>query len=143
MMFLVWLPFCTYTSSVRPHLEYASMVWNPYTSSDINLLEAVQNQAALDSCHLGSCLGSKSSHTCLSELKWPSLEPISLLIISIACYVIWIHFYLLTVSNQLKFCNQVPWSKIWDRSELKFSPQSFIIDQNSLWNWYLKPDHIH
>ena len=88
MMFLVWLPFCTYTSAVRPYLGYASMVWNLYTSSDINLLEAVQNQTALDSCHLGSCLGSKSSHTCLSGMKWPSLEPISLLIISIACYVI-------------------------------------------------------
>ena len=35
-----------YISVVRPHLEYASIVWNAYTSSDIKLLEAVQNRVA-------------------------------------------------------------------------------------------------
>ena len=35
-----------YTSIVTPHLEYASIVWSPYTSVDINLLEAVQIWAA-------------------------------------------------------------------------------------------------
>ena len=35
-----------YTSIVRPHLEYASIVWSPYTSTNINLLETIQNQAA-------------------------------------------------------------------------------------------------
>ena len=31
-----------YTSLVRPHLEYASPVWNPYKSKDITMLESVQ-----------------------------------------------------------------------------------------------------
>ena len=65
-----------YTSIVRPYLEYASIVWNPYTSSDTNLLEAVQNRAARWICATwdhATYSWSKSSHTCLSELKWPSL----------------------------------------------------------------------
>ena len=65
-----------YTSIVRPHLEYASIVWNPYTSSDTNLLAAVQNRAACWICATwdhATYSWSKSSHTCLSELKWPSL----------------------------------------------------------------------
>jgi len=31
-----------YTSLVRPHLEYASPLWNPYKSKDIMMLENVQ-----------------------------------------------------------------------------------------------------
>ena len=34
-----------YTSLVRPHLEFASPVWNPYQSGDIELLERVQRRA--------------------------------------------------------------------------------------------------
>ena len=30
---------------VRPHLEFASPVWNPYLARDINLLETVQRRA--------------------------------------------------------------------------------------------------
>ena len=30
---------------VRPHLEFASPVWNPYLAQNINLLEAVQRRA--------------------------------------------------------------------------------------------------
>jgi len=32
----------TYTSLVRPHLEYASAVWDPYTTRDSNKLDKVQ-----------------------------------------------------------------------------------------------------
>jgi len=35
-----------YKASVRPVLEYAALVWNPYTSRNINTIEAVQHRAA-------------------------------------------------------------------------------------------------
>ena len=65
-----------YTFIVRPHLEYASIVWSPYTLADINLLEAIQNRATQWICATWDRVAyfwSKSSSTCLSELKWPSL----------------------------------------------------------------------
>jgi ribonuclease P/MRP protein subunit RPP40 len=34
-----------FTSVVRPHLEYANIVWHPYLRSDIDLLESVQHRA--------------------------------------------------------------------------------------------------
>ena len=36
----------TYTSVVRPVLEYASPVWDPYHQADIKALEQVQRRAA-------------------------------------------------------------------------------------------------
>ena len=65
-----------YTSIIRPHLEYANIVWNTHASSDINLLEAVQNWAAHWICAIwdrDTYSWSTSSSTCLGELKWPSL----------------------------------------------------------------------
>ena len=35
-----------YTSLVRPHLEYASCVWDPYQVNQIQSLEKVQRRAA-------------------------------------------------------------------------------------------------
>jgi hypothetical protein len=35
-----------YSTLVRPHLDYASASWDPYTSTNINYLERVQRQAA-------------------------------------------------------------------------------------------------
>ena len=34
-----------YVSLVRPHLEFASTVWNPYLVGDIETLEKVQRRA--------------------------------------------------------------------------------------------------
>jgi len=34
-----------FTSIVRPHLEYANIVWHPYLRSDIELIEKVQHRA--------------------------------------------------------------------------------------------------
>ena len=35
-----------YFSLVRPHLEFASSVWNPYRQGDISILEKVQRRAS-------------------------------------------------------------------------------------------------
>ena len=35
-----------YISLVRPHLEFASSVWNPYRQGDISILEKVQRRAS-------------------------------------------------------------------------------------------------
>ena len=35
-----------YKTIVRPHLEYASTAWNPYTARNIDKIESVQRRAA-------------------------------------------------------------------------------------------------
>jgi len=35
-----------YTSLIRPHVEFASAAWDPYTARDINQLDKVQCRAA-------------------------------------------------------------------------------------------------
>ena len=61
-----------YTSLVRPHLEYASAAWDPYTAIDINKLEMVQRRAARfaksDYRHTSSVTGF------LNELDWDQLS---------------------------------------------------------------------
>ena len=42
-----------YISLVRPHLEFASSVWNPYRQGDISILEKVQRRASKIPTRLG------------------------------------------------------------------------------------------
>ena len=61
-----------YTSLVRPVLEYASTVWDPYTNSCIDKMEMVQRRAAryvLHRYHNTSSVGKM-----LDTLQWTSLE---------------------------------------------------------------------
>ena len=41
----IWYPFLYFTLA-RPLVEYASTVWDPYTQTDINKVEAVQRRVA-------------------------------------------------------------------------------------------------
>ena len=66
-----------YKALVRPYLEYACVVWAPYTAQDISLLESVQNRAARwikSFWDAAAQKWSKSSSVCISELGWPSLK---------------------------------------------------------------------
>ena len=84
-----------YTSLVRPHLEYASGVWDPHTLKNINSLEMVQRRAArfvrrdyrrtTSASALIEGLGwttltsrRKSSRLCLFYKAFHNLSPISL-----------------------------------------------------------------
>lgn len=40
-----------YKSLIRPVLDYAAVVWNPYKQFEINMLEAVQKKAVRFICH--------------------------------------------------------------------------------------------
>jgi len=49
MLFSAWIwtvKTLAYTSLIRPHLEFASAAWDPYTACDINQLDKVQHHAA-------------------------------------------------------------------------------------------------
>lgn len=61
-----------YFTLVRPLLEYACTVWDPYIKSEVRQLEQVQRRAAryvLNRHHSTSSVGSM-----LQELQWPTLE---------------------------------------------------------------------
>jgi hypothetical protein len=64
-----------YKALIRPHLEYASTVWDPYTAKNINRLEAVQRRAArwvLAKHRRGPDTTPVSAM--LEQLKWPLLS---------------------------------------------------------------------
>ena len=61
-----------YNTLVRPSMEFASPVWDPYTDKDINTLEAVQRRAArwVTNRHRQT----SSINAILSDLQWPTLQ---------------------------------------------------------------------
>ena len=61
-----------YTSLVRPVLEYASTVWDPYTKSCIDKMEIVQRRAARNVLHRYH--NTSSVGKMLDTLLWTSLE---------------------------------------------------------------------
>ena len=61
-----------YKSILRPKMEYADPIWDPYTKDNIQLLEAVQRRAARFVCNKYSRYESVTSM--LQEMEWPLLE---------------------------------------------------------------------
>ena len=61
-----------FTSLVRPHLEYASSVWDAYFKQDINQLEKVQRKDARFVC--GKYQYTESVTSMLTELDWKPLQ---------------------------------------------------------------------
>ena len=57
---------------VRPKLEYASPVWDPYTASNIDQLERVQPRAAR--FVVGDYKTTSSSSQMYRDLEWSSLQ---------------------------------------------------------------------
>ena len=61
-----------YTTMVRPILEYAGSVWDPYHQNQIDALEAIQRRAARFACNLYSY--EESVTAMLNTLGWRSLQ---------------------------------------------------------------------
>ncbi|XP_072041438.1 uncharacterized protein [Amphiura filiformis] len=61
-----------YISLVRPHLEYCSVVWNPYTKNSISKVENIQRQAARFVTN--NYRRRESVTAMLRDLQWTSLE---------------------------------------------------------------------
>ncbi|MCW4309772.1 MAG: hypothetical protein N0E61_16330 [Candidatus Thiodiazotropha endolucinida] len=62
----------SYQTLVRPILEYASTVWDPYTMTNITQLEAVQRRAAR--FVKGDYKTTSSASQMITELGWPTLQ---------------------------------------------------------------------
>ena len=61
-----------YKSLVRPIVEYASCVWDPYTNQDVDKIERIQRRAAR--FVLNRHRNTSSVSDMLEELQWTSLQ---------------------------------------------------------------------
>ena len=61
-----------YFSYVRPQLEYASIVWDPFTQKNVNMLEMVQRRSAR--WVLGRFHNTSSVTNMLDQLEWRNLQ---------------------------------------------------------------------
>ena len=62
-----------YFALVRPHLEFACAVWDPFTNTDIQRLEMIQHKAArFVTKNYSRAPGSITK--ILEQLQWPTLE---------------------------------------------------------------------
>ena len=61
-----------YTSLVRPHLEYASAAWDPFTARDITQLDKVQRRSACFAKN--NYKWSQTVSQLTSELGWQPLD---------------------------------------------------------------------
>ena len=59
-----------YTSLVRPHLDYASNIWNPYLLEDMRTIEKIQRRATKLIPSIKQCTYQER----LSALNLPSLQ---------------------------------------------------------------------
>jgi len=62
----------SYKTLVRPILEYASTVWDPYTQTNVNQLEAVQRRAAR--FVTGNYRTTSSTSQMIADLEWQTLQ---------------------------------------------------------------------
>ena len=61
-----------YFSLVRPSLEYASSIWDPYYNTHISTIEKIQRRAVRWTLNNYNCYSSVT--TMLHDLKWPTLQ---------------------------------------------------------------------
>ena len=86
-----------YTSLVRPHVEYACSVWDPYKQGDIKRIESVQRRAARYVTNRFHNTSSPSDM--IRELEWESLEQRRAKWRLINCYKVIHNMINLTTSN--------------------------------------------
>ena len=61
-----------YLTMVRPQMEYASVIWDPYYNSDRDKLESIQRRAAR--WVLSDYSRTSSVPLMLHQLSWPTLQ---------------------------------------------------------------------
>ena len=130
-----------YKALVRPYFDYACTVWTPYTAHDIDLLESVQHRAArwINSFWDSTALKwSKSSATCIRELRWPSLK------VRRNYFSVWLLYSILHKTTSIDFSRYFHFNTLPTRSHpltlnlvsstINAFRHSFFVASPLLWN---------